>query len=339
MRNVLVGLLALSFHLLPARPCRAQYTPPRTSGPGEIGEMIVQSFQCKDAELVTVINLLRAQTGAEIIIIEPSVKPYGHVTLDLKGRSLNVVMEQMCLAAGAALQVLDGVFIIGPKADGQVILTPESTKKVQEKRFIAAKIRLSHIAPTRVVEKLGRQKMIPPDLSALLAYDVDYTIIARGTPKAIAELKELIKLLDVEQKAVRLELRLLRFKFEADGSWDVETISSPQVSTLNNEAAHVETKGANGGFDVQITPRINGDRTVSVQCGVRLFGPDGAATLSTTIHRRIPPDRKTILLGRTDSTDKEIQEAVRQSHIPSVAKAHTAYYLQITPVVQDHSNR
>lgn len=75
---------------------------------------MVSRVDLLDADLMTAVRMLTRETSVEIIV-EPSDKPYGKVTLTLENRPLDVVLKHICRAAGASLREEGGVYIIGPK--------------------------------------------------------------------------------------------------------------------------------------------------------------------------------------------------------------------------------
>ena len=83
----------------------------------------------------------------------------------------------------------------------------------QEKtRFV--KIELRYIMPSAVVKLIegsGKQSSLKPaGLHNLLSSDADNTLILEGTDEAVAELKALVRLLDVKPRALELKVQFVQ---------------------------------------------------------------------------------------------------------------------------------
>ncbi|WP_309712095.1 hypothetical protein [Armatimonas sp.] len=83
----------------------------------------------------------------------------------------------------------------------------------QEKlRFI--KIELRHITPSAAVKQIegdGKQKSRKPaGLHRLLSSDADNTLILQGTDEAVAELKALLRLIDVKPAVLELKVQFVQ---------------------------------------------------------------------------------------------------------------------------------
>src|SRR5687768_4508222 len=87
-------------------PVSAQATNP--------GERIVKSIDLVNADLNLAVQLLKSETGIEIVI-EANNKPYGAVNLTLTDKPLAEVLRRICQSAGAAFREESGIFVIGPQ--------------------------------------------------------------------------------------------------------------------------------------------------------------------------------------------------------------------------------
>src|SRR2546423_8989141 len=143
--GLITGIMAVTTGLallgLPSRACRAQDNP---------GQTIVSRVDLVEADLQQAIQLLKAQTGIEIMIAS-SEKPYGRITMTITNRPLDFVLNQMCRLAGAAVRVEKGVYVVGPK---EAFVDPKTDASV------AARVQ-SDPLPTDppVVRKLRTEKI------------------------------------------------------------------------------------------------------------------------------------------------------------------------------------
>ncbi len=132
--------------------CRAQ----DASTPGQTP---IKSINLLDADLQYAVNTLRQLTGVQIVI-EANDKPYGHVTMSVEDRTLDQVLRNMCIAAGASVRFQDGIYFIGPKGAAPSIESPitrpdaEPVERVKP-RSRMEKIRLQNMRPTEVLYYLG----------------------------------------------------------------------------------------------------------------------------------------------------------------------------------------
>jgi general secretion pathway protein D len=136
------GALALTMGLglLAASPsvCRAQEA--------SVGQRTVQHIDLVAADLIQAIQLLKQQTGAEIVLLH-SDKPYAPVTLTLHDKSLDVVLKHMARNAGASVTIEDGIYVIGPKQADKPAANPApqvDPAPAPPARRRTEKIRLTH---------------------------------------------------------------------------------------------------------------------------------------------------------------------------------------------------
>jgi hypothetical protein len=193
---------------------------------------------------------------------------------------------------------------------------------------------LETAAPPRQASVLPRgvERVIPDDRAM--------TLTVRGTAKAVAEVKQMIGLLDVTPRETLVKLRVVRVRFAPGGGREEETLGTPVVSTLNNKTARVAVSGGLQDWSVEVTPHINGDGSISLLAKLNLSriasSPREALTTGEQ-YRRVPAGKTARLAPITDSADPRVQEFTRKNLVlddldrfkpPS---ALTLYYLEATP--------
>src|SRR5690349_14429500 len=105
--SMIAATLGLGLVTAPASVCLAQ----TADSPDQV---MIQQFAVQDATLQSAINMLRIQTGVDIVLM-PSDKPYGLVNATLTNKPLDTVLKLMAQSAGAAVRLEAGVYTIGPK--------------------------------------------------------------------------------------------------------------------------------------------------------------------------------------------------------------------------------
>ncbi len=122
---------------------------------------IVKQIDLTDANLQSAINLLRLQTGIDIVI-EASDHPYGRVTLSLTNMPIDQVLKLMCDAAGASFKKEGDVYLIGPKGafkdekpkdNSGVSSNPQPAAAPVHMRTVA--IHLQNSTPSEILAYLG----------------------------------------------------------------------------------------------------------------------------------------------------------------------------------------
>jgi type II secretory pathway component GspD/PulD (secretin) len=104
------------------------------------------------------------------------------------------------------------------------------------------------------VEGLNGRNLVPDGIEAILGYRSDNSLIVRGTSEATAALRRLINLLDVPAKQVRVRLTVGHLTSEGQGT----NGGTLQLSDALSNAAD------GGRLSVAVTPRINGDGSISL---------------------------------------------------------------------------
>ncbi len=92
----------------------------------------------KDADMVTATRALTERTGIQFLF-EPSVKPFGKITLKVTGVTADQAIDYICKSAGASFRRDDsGVYIIGQNSEAPVKEVVPETKKQKIVRVIKA---------------------------------------------------------------------------------------------------------------------------------------------------------------------------------------------------------
>ncbi len=136
--------------------------------------------------------------------------------------------------------------------------------------------------------------LLPPGIVSLAPDDDARVLRVQGTPEGIAALRNLVRLLDVPRAFVRLSVRLLRV--QRGGARQV--LASAEATTGNSVPVPVtlriaEPSAVVGDVIAVISPRINGDGSVTLAVGLRVVDPvSGATRRSLEAQQRLRPGRR-----------------------------------------------
>lgn len=243
----------------------------------------------------------------------------------MPGRRPNAfVLFVIPLAVTAALTPAGGA-LARPTATGQTA-APIRTERIP----------LRFVRPSEMIAALrAAPNGLPAGTANLTPNDRDNTLSVRGSDVAIARVKELAALLDVAPRTVLVKLRLVRVWFVDDGKMQEDTLSAPVITTTNNRPAAISVSGR-GGYAVALTPRVNGDGSITLTATLRLSAPVGGAAyrdLTATRTRRVEAGKTERVVGVTDSRDAAIQETVRLGALPEkwAPNSFYGYYVEATP--------
>jgi hypothetical protein len=156
----------------------------------------------------------------------------------------------------------------------------------------------------------------------------------RGSDAAIAAVKKRVALLDVAPRTVLVKLRLVRIWFVDDGKMQEDTLGAPLITARSNQPAAVSVSGR-GGYAVALTPRVDGDGSITLTTTLRLDVPVGGTTyrnLTATRTRRLEAGKTERVVGVTDSGDAAIQETIRLGALPEkwAPNSFYGYYVEAT---------
>jgi hypothetical protein len=198
-------------------------------------------------------------------------------------------------------------------------------------------IPLHNVTPARMVRILRQATIsgtgsavihaIPFGTKAIVPSKDDIGLRVRGTATAVAALREVIRLLDVKQREVDIELRLVRQRYMSDGSSASEVLVAHRIRCTNNEQVDLSTESGDLRLAITLTPRINGDDTVTLLGGGSM-GSEEVPNCPVTIHRRLSSNDRRALAGMTDSTNNSVQQHVREGLGITNPGACIVYYLE-----------
>lgn len=181
-----------------------------------------------------------------------------------------------------------------------------STNQVQ---VVTEKIPVRYAQPTDVIRLI---KSADPGqtggrttrgIASIVAYNLDRQIVVTGTREAVERVTQVIGLLDIAPKPVRVQLLLVRRSALPDGRLDLYVIASPVVETPSNSriTLGIADPGGTGVFEIAITPRLNGDASVSILADLNLASSLGTMVRKRTGNRRIAQGEQRTVTALLDS--------------------------------------
>jgi hypothetical protein len=187
------------------------------------------------------------------------------------------------------------------------------------------------MARNAILDQKVKRTFLPVGITSLDQSDKDNSLLASGSAAALAELKELIRMIDVPVSEIKLEGRILKVTFGGDGLWDMDIVSQPVMVTTNNIDTSMSVSGAGNGYSVKVNPTLFPNGNMLLTGKFALYN-DGAA-YTTSFGRRVFPGKRITIAGVTYASGAVLREAVRGGKMPSSERPYTAYYLQLTPTV------
>ena len=199
---------------------------------------------------------------------------------------------------------------------------------------------LRWIKPSEFVRQLtppdlnGDSVSLAPGLTRLSPDDAKGRILVQGSEKALAQLHEIVPLLDVEPRQVSLTARILRVPAGTTVSIDPAAprlrgivVTTAQAKARNNERVTLYAVGDGKLFHVELAPHVNGDRTVTITMAVS----DGSQSAPSGGEASAVPAKIKSETRRTQSGTPLVA-----SLLPVSGLNNTQYYLEVTTVVLDH---
>ena len=187
----------------------------------------------------------------------------------------------------------------------------------------------------------------------ILSIEKDNALIVQGSPQAIRELKQVIEARErFAIRQVKLAMQVIRVRFDADGTWDAETVASPTVLTLLTDKATLSTdardadNNAAQSQSIELTPTFefldkknpNGFLVIALK---GIFSVQDAAqnfNASVRVQGKPLPGKK-LIVGLTDSKDPLVRALVEKGQFPqAVETPTTVYYLHVTPTFVPDKN-
>jgi general secretion pathway protein D len=160
-----VGVVLLSLGMFFGPIC---ISPAHADDTSTVGQTRVR-IDLEKADMQQAINLLKAQTGADFVIL-PNDKPYNTVTLSLDDKPLELVLNMICKAAGASLKYENGIYFIGPQSKvDDTVAQPKVTQTAPQpdipnnsepaqppvEHYRIAKIQCYNSRPSELLAQLG----------------------------------------------------------------------------------------------------------------------------------------------------------------------------------------
>jgi hypothetical protein len=125
-------------------------------------------------------------------------------------------------------------------------------------------ISLKYIKPTTLSRLFfGAKKeeiLVPKDLTTLIPNDGDACLVAMGTPESIEELKNLVRLLDVEPTVISAKVRLLQRTTDSN---QATTLAQFSLSLINNTPTVMDLLLEGEHLNLSFTAHVSGDASVS----------------------------------------------------------------------------
>ncbi len=171
---------------------------------------------------------------------------------------------------------------------------------VVAQKIETVKIRLNHVQPSDFVHTLKtanitrstgggdsdvQEPLLPFGIKNVVAYNADNSLLVTGTAEAITQFRDIVRLYDVKPRIVLLKMRLMEARFAADGKRSEKTLQTPILTTVNNGTGKVSVTGR-GGYEIEVTPHINGDNsiTLSMNWNLRIL-QNGNRQITRTVQR------------------------------------------------------
>jgi Bacterial type II/III secretion system short domain len=129
----------------------------------------------------------------------------------------------------------------------------------------------------------GGGGLLPPDL-VILGHRGDNTLIVRGTDASIAELKTLLRLMDVPEE--QLLVRIATDRLHAEGE------------VLNRAPLQLTDRAGASRFEARLTPRLNNDGAVEVAVEATFHDGPAAYPLKTRVRLAPGVTRRIATLGK-----------------------------------------
>ena len=206
-------------------------------------------------------------------------------------------------------------------------------------RFIKPSEFMAQLAPGDRADRPVIASLVPIGITSLSPDDTKNSLTITGTPEAVRQIEEIVRLLDVKPREVRLQVRILRAPIMANIAPEAELPESRVVATAdavvrNNAPLNLHAVGEGQLFRVFVTPHINGDRSITLSAELSEVSAVSLSSVSKGTHiadmniknartwtRRIAGGTRTVV-----------------SSVPNEIDHAAAYYLEITPVIVTEKN-
>lgn len=193
----------------------------------------------KDADLENVVRSIAARLKLNIVMMPGDVQ--GRVTVSLNNVRLGDAFDSMLKANDLAYKIEQG---------GIVRIVPRSAVQTSEKELVTQSISINWVNASEIVQ------ILTPFLSEdgkIGFHSQTNTLIVSDVPENAAKVQGLVQRLDVPEKQVRLEVRLVDMTERAFRSLGMQTnIASEDVGVFN------PTPGGTVGVDTSIPKWVGG---------------------------------------------------------------------------------
>lgn len=173
----------------------------------------------------------------------------------------------------AAFTAVTAVTLIGACA-------PSAPARAAEVGSVIETVQLRYLKPSAAARNLNQVlggpstssgTFIHPGIADLTPNDGDSTLIIAGTSSAVGEVKTLLRLLDVRPRRVQVKTRLFEVRFPRVGVPRETLISSSTFTGNNNETVSLSVRSpSEPGMNIEVTPHINGDNSISLAAALRV---------------------------------------------------------------------
>lgn len=214
-------------------------------------------------------------------------------------------------------------------------------------------LRLKHIAPSGFIFVMAgtntssqgqeAEPLMPRGIERLMPDEAAWTLTVRGTPEGVNRLREMARLMDVASRRVLLPLRILRYTYsETVKAPAIEEVGALTANGTNNATLRLTAFGDGSLFNVEVTPHINGDDSVSIRAALSIQTPGEKPSqvkmAKVTNFRRILPGKRAVVTGTALPGVLEaagIQEVylLPPDSLTVKDKPATLYYLEAAPQV------
>ncbi len=201
------------------------------------------TLDLKDADLQNVIRLIAAKSNLNIIMTEKDVK--GSITLHLENVKLGIALDSILRANDLAYIKQEGGIV-------RIVPLKQVQPEAIEKRVV--RISLNWVQANEIKKTLDIVFRDAKDLGSISADEASNSLILRATPIFIEELQNLISQIDVPEKQVMLEARMVDLTETARRdlglSWnlyrqDTSAASPSRTKETSDSSGAINTQGQN----------------------------------------------------------------------------------------------
>jgi hypothetical protein len=159
-------------------------------------------------------------------------------------------------------------------------------------------------------------------------------VLAVGTAAALRELRQIVELVDVRPKALRISARFLRTERDASGKLNTVEIGAPVVAALNNTEASISMGSDAATLTATVIARLNGDSSVTLAAQ---FGIGRTKNSGMYVHgtKRLRQGVASIIAWLPDPWGTDAGPSPRLGVHPETAGELAGYYLELSARAAD----